>query len=320
MSAVGLDGSEEGGEGYFASVSDLMVGILFVFLLMLTVFALNFRDTEDEQKVARAELIKQQELTLRAQEEAKRAQEEAARDKQRAELAEREALAKEEKSRQLQAALDKAILKLRYDLEYRQALRTKLLNSLAKSLADRDVQVKIDPDTGILRVSGDLLFEKDKSELLPKALARIGLLGEVLATVLPCYTNSRSRDGCAADSSAILDAVLVEGHTDRQPYKQLPLLQSQERNDQLSTDRALSVFKRLWQGSFGLENLKNDDGLALLGFSGYGERRPLPDALGSSGSDHERNRRIDLRFVLSPRTSEEFDRLQREIDQLLGRP
>jgi len=32
---------EEEGGGYFASVSDLMVGILFVLLLMLTVFALN---------------------------------------------------------------------------------------------------------------------------------------------------------------------------------------------------------------------------------------------------------------------------------------
>jgi len=35
--------ADEEGDGYFASVSDLMVGILFVFLLMLTVFALNYR-------------------------------------------------------------------------------------------------------------------------------------------------------------------------------------------------------------------------------------------------------------------------------------
>jgi len=44
----------ESGEGYFASVSDLMVGILFVFLLMLTVFALNFRDAAEDQMVGRA--------------------------------------------------------------------------------------------------------------------------------------------------------------------------------------------------------------------------------------------------------------------------
>ena len=47
---------EEGGDGYFASVSDMMVGILFVFLLMLTVFALNYREAEQRQEVSRAEL------------------------------------------------------------------------------------------------------------------------------------------------------------------------------------------------------------------------------------------------------------------------
>src|SRR5947209_7352968 len=70
---------EEEGEGYFASVSDLMVGILFVFLLMLTVFALNFRQAEQEQLVKRQELeaalaaLKQQkEETAAARTEAER--------------------------------------------------------------------------------------------------------------------------------------------------------------------------------------------------------------------------------------------------------
>ena len=45
--------SEESG-GYFASVSDLMVDIQFVFLLMLTVFALNYRIEEHKQEVSRA--------------------------------------------------------------------------------------------------------------------------------------------------------------------------------------------------------------------------------------------------------------------------
>ena len=46
----------EGGDGYFASVSDLMVGILFVFLLMMTVYALNYRKAEQNQEVSRKEL------------------------------------------------------------------------------------------------------------------------------------------------------------------------------------------------------------------------------------------------------------------------
>ena len=49
------DPEEGGAEGYFASVSDLMVGILFVFLLMLSVFALNYRVAEHDQEVSRAQ-------------------------------------------------------------------------------------------------------------------------------------------------------------------------------------------------------------------------------------------------------------------------
>ena len=40
---------EDAHEGYFASISDLMVGILFIFLLMLAVFAINYA-TEDKDK------------------------------------------------------------------------------------------------------------------------------------------------------------------------------------------------------------------------------------------------------------------------------
>ena len=53
MSDNGLTETE--GEGYFASVSDLMVGVLFVFLLMLTILALNFRDDSAQLDALKAE-------------------------------------------------------------------------------------------------------------------------------------------------------------------------------------------------------------------------------------------------------------------------
>ena len=53
MARIRASQEDDGGEGYFASVSDLMVGVLFVFILMLTVFALNFRDAEQAQMVER---------------------------------------------------------------------------------------------------------------------------------------------------------------------------------------------------------------------------------------------------------------------------
>ena len=43
--------SDETGDGYFASISDLMVGILFIFLLMLTVFAINYAHEDKDKKI-----------------------------------------------------------------------------------------------------------------------------------------------------------------------------------------------------------------------------------------------------------------------------
>ena len=96
--------NEEGGEGYFASVSDLMVGVLFVFLLMLTVFALNFRAAEQEQMVA---LERYQRLRVEADEMRRRAEEQEAEARRLADVV-RLALADAERARdeaERQAAL-----------------------------------------------------------------------------------------------------------------------------------------------------------------------------------------------------------------------
>src|SRR6516162_9471082 len=43
-----VDGSGSGqGENYFVSMTDMMVGLLFVFIIMLMTFALSYRQRED---------------------------------------------------------------------------------------------------------------------------------------------------------------------------------------------------------------------------------------------------------------------------------
>src|SRR5690348_10507818 len=93
MDSEGLEEPAE--ESYFASISDLMIGVLFVFLLMLTVFALNFRDDS-----ARLD-----ELIQRAQQAEARANEAEEQAKQEA-LA--EAAAKSEAERQAAEARQRA--------------------------------------------------------------------------------------------------------------------------------------------------------------------------------------------------------------------
>ena len=144
---------EDGGESYFASVSDLMVGILFVFLLMLTVLALNFRDAEDE----------------------------AARERVVAE-------AQSRRNADLRALLQRAVEQLREDVGGREAARARLLAKLASTLQSRGVSVLTDPNSGVLRLPEDVLFEKGHSELKLEAAPRLRILAETLANTLPCFS------------------------------------------------------------------------------------------------------------------------------------
>jgi chemotaxis protein MotB len=49
-------GDEFEGESYLASLSDLMVGMLFVFILMLMAFALTYRTAQDASEQSNQQL------------------------------------------------------------------------------------------------------------------------------------------------------------------------------------------------------------------------------------------------------------------------
>jgi len=141
-------------------------------------------------------------------------------------------------------------------------------------------------------------------------------LGEVLAEVLPCFSHGAPRRNCEQSDVPILEAMLVEGHTDRQPFMGMSPAESEAKNDLLSTERALTVFAQLRQQQRLLDELRNPTDQPLLGVSGYGQRRPLPDATTLSQAHLEQNRRIDLRFILSARTSDEIRQLLEDIAAL----
>lgn len=330
--------AEEGGEGYFASISDLMVGILFVFLLMLTIFALNYRDTEDSQLVAKerleaaeAALKRQTERAEQKAREAEEAERKANAEEERARLAQAAANEQRVRNQELRQLLQQAFNSLRQELEGRQRARERLLATLKDRLRDAGLTVEINPETGTLRLPEELLFRTGEHQLghvqgrglVPserdKALGNLARLAATLAETLPCFTDMSSNASCNAADRGTLDGVLVEGHSDRQGYRiggrQLSPEESRDRNDRLSMERALTVFKELRQRN-GLDDLRNPGNLPLLAVSAYGERRPI--APGDTEEDFRLNRRIDLRFILSTRTSDDLQRLIDRIGTTLG--
>lgn len=315
--ASGSSGDEEGGEGYFASVSDLMVGVLFVFLLMLTVFALNFRDAEQAQVVER-EKYEQALRDLQQQRQIAAEQENLAR-AAHAEAARQEANARREaaENQRLRELLRRAMAQMQRDIEDRATARLRLLATLQRALHEQHIEVAVDPASGVLHLSGDLLFQTGSASLGPQALLVVRTLADVMAKTLPCYAGTIATDGCGK-AEMVLETVLVEGHTDRQRFRDFDIVASQDRNDRLSADRALAVFLELRRFQSSLDTLRNGMNLPLLGVSGYGERRPRADASCNGDSNCQDNRRIDLRFVLSARTSDEVQRMMDEIGKVLG--
>jgi flagellar motor protein MotB len=270
---------EEGGDGYFASISDLMVGILFVFLLMLTVFALHYREAEDEQKVSREKF----------------------------EMA-------EQKADRLRKLLEQAAAEVRREIEDRAAARNRLLAKLQTALAERSIPVRVDWQAGILHLQESVLFQPSEASLGSEQRKTVDRLADALMHTLPCFTTITDRTSCDQSDPAILETVLIEGHTDKRP-----IVSGRYRdNDQLSTERALAVFGELLRMEPGLEELRNADGTyPLLGVSGFGARRPLPEAQRDTDADYALNRRIDLRFILAARSSAELERLNSEIENAL---
>lgn len=285
---------EPEGEGYFASVSDLMVGILFVFLLMLTVFALNFQVSTEELEEQRRRAEEQQRI---------------------AEAERRKVAALQERLDRQRDALLRALDLLDREVESRRLLRGAMLVRLQDKLADRGVRVEIDTRSGVLRLPERALrFATRSAELGEEAREVVRVLAEIMAGVLPCFLPGGRSAGCAASDAPILETVLIEGHTDRRPLAPGPDFRD---NYQLSAARALTVYRAIAATQPTLLALRNLDEQPLLGVSGYGETRPLPTALSDTERDYSANRRIDIRFVLNDRTAEEIKRLREEIRTVL---
>lgn len=238
------------GGDYFASMTDLMLGLILIFIIMLMVFALDMRHAERRMTDTTSELTE-------------------------ANLARRD-----------------------------------LLRDVAEILGGK-LPVTIDEEDGTLQLGGDILFPKGSDEPYPDALPKLQLLGEALARVLPCYAvaaDAQPAASCTTRHRGRLDAVYIEGHTDTTPIH-TPRFQN---NWDLSAARASATFSRMVEAFPGLGTLKNDNASALIGVSGYGEYRPADESGTEAGM--QRNRRIELRFIMATPSAVEVQGVVNQIN------
>jgi outer membrane protein OmpA-like peptidoglycan-associated protein len=175
VAVEGPHGSEQD-ENYFISMTDMMVGILFVFIILLMVFALNFRTQTDvsDERLKKLEAAAQQAETVGQKLEGLQQQ-------VRTEISNVDASAK---------------------------VRAQMLEEIRARLAAMGLPVQIDEINGILRLTeAAIRFDVDSADLSPIADANVGKVASVLNEILPLYASG-------GDAPAHVQTVFIEGHTD----------------------------------------------------------------------------------------------------------
>lgn len=289
--SAGRQAVEEEEENYFVSMTDMMVGILFIFIIMLMVFALQFKQQTDETAEQKTKSEAQMEQIL---EKVRRV------------------------SSQLNDVRQQVSLQLE-ELSQSQRQRNRLLTDLRDELRAAGLDVQIDEENGVLRLTENAIrFASEQSNLDAEARENVRKLAEVLARVLPRYTTYVETNGALVPKDlapgAAIDTVFLEGHTD--------ITGQDAKNWQLSTSRAVETYRALTEYQPSLRSLRNREESEIISVSGYSSTRPISDAT-VGGDDKknrsqvlERNRRIDMRFVMQVDPSDKLNEVLKLTDSM----
>ena len=277
---------------YWLSYSDMMAGLLLVFVIIIAVSMLHAKMQYDEKELQLSG--KEQELAVRSDElESERetvAKQKATLDEQQKMLnAQEEALAEQGQK----IAIQEETLKEQHELlnklesimsEQQQKLddiigvRAELVEDLKEEFDDSDLKVSVDEKTGAITFDASILFDYNKSVLKESGK-------EFLSKFLPRYADVLLSDKYKDNISEIL----IEGHTDTEGKYLFNL--------ELSQKRALAVADFCLDDNSGIVDDEQLEALReLTSATGKSYSNPVLDEEGEV--DMEASRRVDFLFRL----------------------
>lgn len=169
--------------------------------------------------------------------------------------------------------------------------RGSVTDTIGKEIRKSLPTVIVDPNSGVISLPEELLFDIGSSELKESAIERLSGTSSKLENVLKCFVaNQRQGANCNQLNSYghEIETIFIEGHTDSLPMNRAG------GNLKLSLDRAISVNNVLVKGT-PLENFRNNASQPIFSYSAYADTRPQ---IREDPSDR-RNRRVDLRIILT---------------------
>lgn len=178
-------------------------------------------------------------------------------------------------------------------------IRSALLLDIQERLAANDIQVEVDTEHGVLRLTEQaVLFDPGLDSLSENNQENLRTIGGVLAAILPCYSANAPNDGSCDDYAQFrgkVDSIFIEGHTDNVPMNSWRI----DDNWVLSARRAITAYRLLVPNTV-LEKMQNKSNQPIFSVSGYGEGRPVDGHQYEDPTSDPVNRRIDIRFIMTP--------------------
>ena len=305
--------SENNGFNVWRSYSDMMAGVLLLFVLIMCVTLFQAQKSyneslqERDEKIALQEeytqelLDKQNALdkkdeTLQNQDAQLKTQDEklAEQEQQLAALA---AKLKEQEStlNAQQSALDEKTAQLKdqqAQIDQIIGVKADVIETLKNEFSKNNINVDIDAQTGALTLEASVMFDYDQAELTDAGK-------QALEQILPIYCKVLLQD----DYMKYLAEIIIDGYTDTDG--------DYSYNLQLSQQRSLAVAQYLLdiQGNF-LDATQSQNLEKYLTVNGHYMANPVLDANGNV--DKDASRRVEVKFRL--KDEEMID----ELNQLLS--
>lgn len=305
--------SENNGFNVWRSYSDMMAGVLLLFVLIMCVTLFQAQKSyneslqERDEKIALQEeytqelLDKQNALdkkdeTLQNQDAQLKTQDEklAEQEQQLAALA---AKLKEQEStlNAQQSALDEKTAQLKdqqAQIDQIIGVKADVIEALKNEFSKNNINVDIDAQTGALTLEASVMFDYDQAELTDAGK-------QALEQILPIYCKVLLQD----DYMKYLAEIIIDGYTDTDG--------DYSYNLQLSQQRSLAVAQYLLdiQGNF-LDATQSQNLEKYLTVNGHSMANPVLDTNGNV--DKDASRRVEVKFRL--KDEEMID----ELNQLLS--
>ena len=305
--------SENNGFNVWRSYSDMMAGVLLLFVLIMCVTLFQAQKSyneslqERDEKIALQEeytqelLDKQNALdkkdeTLQNQDAQLKTQDEklAEQEQQLAALA---AKLKEQEStlNAQQSALDEKTAQLKdqqAQIDQIIGVKADVIEALKNEFSKNNINVDIDAQTGALTLEASVMFDYDQAELTDAGK-------QALEQILPIYCKVLLQD----DYMKYLAEIIIDGYTDTDG--------DYSYNLQLSQQRSLAVAQYLLdiQGNF-LDATQSQNLEKYLTVNGHSMANPVLDANGNV--DKDASGRVEVKFRL--KDEEMID----ELNQLLS--